>query len=559
MTGPSSNFSEAVAAAIAAEASDAFGLMGAGTIRLTHHLTHDHGLTYHAARHEAGAVGAADGYARVSGRTGVALITWGPALTNTATALTVALRAGSSLVLVAGDSSGVPAERNLFAAGTQRFDQRSFLDLLGVPVVRATPPTASRDVARAFALAREESTPVTLLLPMEYETAASADATAPEARPAPPAIPLDEGALEEAAAVLRTAERPIVIGGRGVIRSGAREEVVKLADSAGALVATTLRAKDMFADHPYNLGIAGGFSPDLVTDLFAQADCVLALGASLNHFTTKRRELFGDATLIHCDVDPEAMRRHGAPSIALRADAKEAATRLAEELQGRSGNGSFRELARAAGLDQGSWSPPFDDLSAPGALDPRAICARLDAVLPAERTVVTDAGAVNEYPASYLSVPEPDALLWVLADFGAIGTGIGPAIGAAVARPDRLTVFLTGDGGLMMSMQELDLAVRDDVPLLIVCLNDRAYGSEFHHMRDDGLPEVPGARFETPDLAEIARAYGCHGERVETLDQLDSLSERLVGLDRPLLLDCLMTQELVPSLLRRHAGPPAEG
>lgn len=558
MTGRSSNFSEAVASAIAAEADVTFGLMGAGTIRLTHHLTRNHGVTYHSVRHEAGAVGAADGYARVSGRTGVAIVTWGPAVTNTATALTVARRAATPLLLVAGDTSGIPVERNLFAAGTQGFDQRSLLDVLGVPVVRARPESAGRDVARAFALAREQNSPVGLFLPVEYETAAAIDAPQPDARPAAAQVPLDEDALAEAAAALDAAERPILIAGRGAIRADAPEAIAALAEATGALLATTLQAKDLFAGHAYNLGVAGGFSPDLPERLFARADCVVAFGAGLNHFTTKRRALFAGATLIHCDVDPEAIVRNGTPSIALRGDAKQAALALARKIEPGEGGAAFREEALAAGLAADSWKPPYDDLSSPGALDPRAVCDRLDAILPTERTVITDAGAVNEYPPSYLSVPEPSALLWLLADFGAIGTGIGPAIGAAVARPDRLSVLLSGDGGLILAMQELDVAVRERIPLLVVCLNDRAFGSEFHHMRDDGLPEVPGARFETPDLAAVARAYGCRGERIEALDQLDSLPEWLEGLDRPLLLDVMMTQELVPSLLRRHAGAPTE-
>jgi thiamine pyrophosphate-dependent acetolactate synthase large subunit-like protein len=106
-------------------------------------------------------------------------------------------------------------------------------------------------------------------------------------------------------------------------------------------------------------------------------------------------------------------------------------------------------------------------------------------------------------------------------------------------------------------MQELDLAVRDRVPLLVVCLNDRAYGSEYHHMLEDGLPDVVGARFETPDLAGIARAMGCAGAQIRSLDELDDLPARLDGLDRPLVLDCLITQEVLPSALRGHMKAPA--
>jgi acetolactate synthase I/II/III large subunit len=553
------SFTAVVAAAIAAEAvTDTFGLMGAGTIRLTHHLTRDHGLAYHAARHEAGAVGAADGYARATGRPGVALTTWGPAVTNTVTAMTTAQRAGSPVVLVAADSSGVPADRNLFAAGTQRFEQQALFELLGVPVVRAHPRTAGRDVARAFSTARETSAPVALLLPMEYETSPASAGLSPtrdDAAPPPPAV--DPDAVAAAAAALLASERPLILAGRGAVRAAARAVLEELADATGALLGTTLRAKDLFADHPFNLGVVGGYSGPLVTDLTGQADCVVSFGAALNPFTTKRRRMFGDAVLIHCDTDPEAIVRHGTPTIALLGDAREAATQLVAAVGWPTNRGSFRAAALAAGLDRHSWRWELDDRSSEGALDPRAICSRLDELLPADRTIVVDAGGIGEYPPAFMSVPEPDALMWLAGDFGAVGTGLAPAIGAALGRPERTTLLLIGDGGFFLAMQELDLAVRDRVPLLVVCLNDRAYGSEYHHMQEDGLPDVVGARFETPDLAGIARAMGCAGAQITSLDELDDLPSRLDGLDRPLVLDCLITREVLPSALRGHMKPPA--
>lgn len=551
------NYTEAVAEGIAgAGVQEAFGLMGAGTIRLTHLLTARHGVRYHAARHEAGVVGAADGYARVTGRTGLAMTTWGPAVTNTATALTVALRARTPLVYVAADSSHVPPQRNLFAAGTQSIDQRALMEMLRIPVVRPNPRTVRADVARAFEMAQLQRTPVALMLAMEYELAEVwGTAAAPNQQPLE--APLDIEALDSAVSALRESERPIILAGRGAVIAGARDALIALAERTGALLATTMRAKDLFLRVPYNLGVAGGYSTPVPTELFGQADCVLAFGASLNPYTTRHQQLFRQARVIQCDVDTEAMSHYGRPHVAVQGDALAVANKLLDALGADQPRTEFRATADAAGLDAETWRLEIEDISSEGALDPRAICRRLDRLLPEERQVAVDAGGMCEHPPPQMTVPSPEALLWLVGDFGAIGTGLAPAIGAAIGRPDRVTVAIIGDGGFFLTMQELDLAVRDRIPLLVVCLNDRAYGSEYHHIREDGLPEdVPGATFETPDLAALAIAMGCEGERITSLDQLDAATARVAALDRPLFLDCMLTRELVPSRLRNHMRAP---
>ena len=148
-----------------------------------------------------------------------------------------------------------------------------------------------------------------------------------------------------------------------------------------------------------------------------------------------------------------------------------------------------------------------------------------------------------------MTFDDPDSLLWMM-DFGAVGAGLGAAIGAAIGRPDRTTVLFIGDGGFFMTMGELDLAIRDRVPLLLVCLNDRAYGSELYHMREMGVP-LDGAFFETPELDAIARAMGADAQRITTLEQLDALTHSFSSLDGPLFLDCIITQDFLPSPLRK--------
>jgi acetolactate synthase-1/2/3 large subunit len=547
-------FPAVVARAIAAEGlTDVFGLMGAGTIQLTHHLSEE-GVTTHAARHEAGAVGAADGYARVSHDVGVCTITWGPALTNALTALTTARRGQTPLVLVVGDSSTMSPQRSPVAAETQAIDQARVLAAFDIPVVRARPDNAAADVAHAFAQARRLSRPIALLLPMEYldrpAWTASVDER-PEASqfaPAPRAV--DDNELLAAARMLSESQRPVILAGRGAAQAEAGDALARLADRSGALLATSLRGVGLFKDHPYNAGVAGGFSAPLVAHLLGRADCVVAFGASLNRFTMKLGQLFPDATIVQCDVDPSALHAYYAADVTVCGDALQVAEALLEKLGEGVGSDGFRAMADEAGLCQDALRFDFPDVSKPGALDPRALCRRLDTLLPRERTVVTDGGQFCEYPVESMSFDEPDSLLWMV-DFGAVGCGLGAAIGAAIGRPDRTTVLFIGDGGFFMTMGDLDLAIRDRVPLLIVCMNDRAYGSELHHMREMGVP-TDAAFFETPELDAVARAMGADAQRVTTVKQLEALAPSFESLDGPLLLDCILTQDILPAPMREH-------
>jgi thiamine pyrophosphate-dependent acetolactate synthase large subunit-like protein len=547
-------FPAVVARAIAAEGvSDVFGLMGAGTIQLTHHLAEE-GVTTHAARHESGAVGAADGFARVAHDVGVCTVTWGPAVTNALTALTTARRGHTPLVFVAGDSSTMPRLRSPFAAGTQGVDQARVLAAFDIPVVRAHPDTAVADVAHAFAQARLHSTPIALLLPMEYLDRPARATSPPEQKSSHAATrpsSADEDALLAVARLLSESQRPLILAGRGAVESQARDALVQLADRTGALLSTSLRAVGLFSGHPYDVGVAGAFAPPVIADLLRQADCVVGFGASMNQFTMMSGTLFPDAAIVQCDVNASALHAYYHADLAVCGDARQVAQALLEKLGDGFGSGSFRAAADQAGLSPASLRHEFPDVSRPGALDPRAVCRRLDNLLPRDRTVVTDAGQFCEYPVESMRFNDPDSLLWMM-DFGAVGAGFGAAIGAAIGRPDRTTVLFIGDGGFFMSMGELDLAVRDRTPLLIVCMNDRAYGSELYHMRDMGVP-LDAAFFDTPELDAVARAMGAHAERVTTLEQLDALAPRFASLDGPLFLDCILTQDFLPTPLRESA------
>ncbi|MFA4926958.1 MAG: thiamine pyrophosphate-binding protein [Patulibacter sp.] len=523
---------EAIAAQLRSEGVGAvFGLMGDGNLKLIPRLAHEE-IPFRGARHESGAVAMSDGYARTTGRVGVCTFTQGPGLTNALTALVSARRGRVPMVVISGDTA-------LSVAGLpQDIEQAPFFAACDIPVQPVRPATAHADVAEAFRRARDEHRPIALNLPTDVQEEEAGDtvvASLPSAVVASPEIV----GLDAAVEAIAKAERPVIIGGRGAVTAGIRDELLALGDRVGALLATSLPANSWFRGHPYAVGIAGGFATDLGRELIGQADCVIAFGASLNHFTSRGGTLFSsDATIVQVDLDDTAFGRYVPTEVGVVGDVGVVARALVERLEPATG---FRTDAIRTEIATSAAATP-DDSDERG-IDPRALSREIAALLPAERQLVVDGGHFMGFPSMDIPVDAPDRFVFTL-DFGSIGLGLGAAIGAAVAHPDRLTVTAIGDGGLMLSLGELDTAVRYKLPMLIVVYNDESYGAEMHFLRMSGLDEKE-SRFETPPLDAVARAMGADGMAVRSLTDLEGVAPLLAaGLDRPLLLDCRITDEV---------------
>jgi len=525
----------AIAQAIANEGTGhVFGLMGSGNLLTTHSLQADHGIPFHNARHEGQGVAAADAYARVTGAVGVCMVTQGPAFTNTLTALVTAHRARTPLLLLAADSSELAPDDRLTAV-LQSIDQDAAAAGLGLSVRRLEPQQCIPALADAFAEARAAQRPIVINVPTQHLTDRYEGPLEARADPVQHADHVDAGQIRAAADALLAARRPVVLAGLGVVRAEAGQDLSRLAAHCGALLATSWRAVSLFAGEEYAVGVSGGFSPPGVAELLEQADCVLAVGVSLNHFTTAKRRLYREATVIHCDADADAFSRFRAADLTVLGDAAEVAGALLGEVSRRRSAAGWR-----ADLDPGDLAGrrrlPLPDDPAGPRLDPRPLCAALDGVLPAERTVVVDGGLFALVVADHVSIPDPRAIVWML-DFLATGGAMGAAVGAALGRPDRLAVLFIGDGGMMMTLGDLDLAIRDRIPMLVIVLNDAAYGAEVQQLRRAGLDDAL-ARFATPDLAAVAEAMGAEGMVIRSLEDVDALRGRLgLGLDGPLVVD----------------------
>ena len=348
--------------------------------------------------------------------------------------------------------------------------------------------------------------------------------------------------IGELVAALARARRPVFIAGRGASRhpKAAREALTGLADRCGALLAVSAAAKGLFVGDPWYLDVSGGFATPLAAELISQADVVVAWGSTLNMWTTRHGRLLGpEATIAQVDLDPGAIGRNRTVHIGVNGDLVSVARACAEawDHHGPAGDGWRTPELQARIASEGRWRDvPYVDESESGRIDPRTLTIALDDLLPDERTVVIDSGNFMGYPSMFLGVPDAQGFCFTQA-FQSIGLGLPSALGAAVARPDRVTVAALGDGGFLMSVAELTTAVRLGLPLLVVVYNDSAYGAEVHHFGPDGHP-LDTVRFPDTDLAAIGRGFGCAGVTVRTGKDLGEVSDWLGGSrTTPLVVD----------------------
>jgi thiamine pyrophosphate-dependent acetolactate synthase large subunit-like protein len=343
---------------------------------------------------------------------------------------------------------------------------------------------------------------------------------------------------------LARARRPVFLAGRGARK--AKEDLKQLSERSGALLATSAVSRGLFNGDPFNLDVSGGFATPAVAELISGADLVIAWGCALSGWTTRHGTLIGaDTTVIQVDANPGALGVHHNIDLGIPSDVATAARALIAELDRRGQRAAgYRTPAVAERLAaEGRWRDvPFKAEAEAGRIDPRTLTIALDDLLPAERTVVTDSGNFMGYPAMFLGVPDEHGFVFTQA-FQSVGLGLATALGAAIARPDRLTVAALGDGGALMGASELETAVRLGLTdLLIVVYDDEAYGAEVHHFGPHG-DSLEHVRFPPADLAAIARGHGYAAATIRREDDLAAVRSWLAGpRDRPMLIDAKVTR-----------------
>jgi thiamine pyrophosphate-dependent acetolactate synthase large subunit-like protein len=503
-------------------------------------------------RHEHCAVGAAMSYARKTADVGVATVTCGPGVTQLITALPAAVRAHLPLVVFAGEA---PLKSSWYNQG---IDQAPLIKATGADYhplhLPERMPIGIRD---AFLQARRERRPVVVGIPFDlqerpWEGPETLPTPSLQLLPRPSPIPPHPDDVASAAQLVASAERVVVFAGLGAVEAKAGPACRALAAKTGGLLTTTLPARGLFHDDLYCIGIAGSFTPEVGLEYLKEADLIIAVGGSLTYHAGGGGQLWPKAKTLHIDVDPRAMRqgqvvaRHH-----LRADARLGVEALTAALPARTK--MWRTEAMASRIRDSKPDSHVFEVE-PGLLDPRDAVEALENLLPADWELVNSSGHCSWFFAQMPSRPQERFLS--IREFGAIGNGISFAMGVAAARLDRTVVLFDGDGSLMMHIQELETIKRQRMKILIIVMNDGAYGSEVHKLRSEGLPE-DGSVFGRPDFAAIARGFGLGGKTVTRLDDLPKLLEEFAAGGSAAVWDFHVSDKVASPTIRR-AHPPGK-
>ncbi|MCI2237042.1 thiamine pyrophosphate-binding protein [Paenibacillus sp. TRM 82003] len=516
----------------------AFGVVGSGNFAVTNALVAN-GVPFTAARHEGGAATMADAYARTSGELAVVTTHQGCGLTNAVTGIAEAAKSRTPLLVLTADTAGSAVRSNF------RIDQDALARSVGaVPERVHSAATALADVVRAVRTARNERRTVVLNLPLDVQAQPVPGGTQGTVPPVPAPDPVRPGrrAVAEFAALLRAAERPVFVAGRGARSAG--PVLRELATRSGALLATSAVANGLFHGEEFDLGISGGFSSPATADLVRGADLIVGWGCTLNMWTMRHGTLIGEgARVVQVDLEDAALGANRPIDLGVLGDVAETAAALLAELPVEPVTG-YRTTEVAERIARGGrWvDVETGDLSTATTIDPRVLSRELDRRLPIDRVVAVDSGNFMGYPSAYLSVPDEQGFCFTQA-FQSVGLGLATAIGAALARPDRLPVLGTGDGGLLMAAAELETVVRLGLPLVVVVYDDAAYGAEVHHFGPTGA-DTSTVVFPDTDFSALARGYGADAVVVRTVADLDALDAWLAGpRTGPFLIDAKIAND----------------
>lgn len=520
-----------------------FGLIGDANMFLVDSFVRNHGGRFVPSAHETGATLMAIGYAAVTGRVGVATVTLGPGLSNTVSALIEGVRGNTPLVLIAGDAGDAEREE------ISRLEQREIVTVTGAGFeqVRA-PETLVEDLAAAFWRAQVERRPIALNVrrdfqwrDVEYRRVVRRVA---ENRAVVPA----SADLDDAIGIIASARRPIVLAGRGAAGADARRAVLALAARLEAPVATTMKAKDLFRGHPHDLGVFGTMSHPAAVDAIGASDCIVAFGASLNHYTASRGTFLRGKRVVQVNLEPSFVGRHARPDAGVVGDPALVAGIMLQWLDTAEvlASGFVRELLADGRLP--ITPAPMPAPTGPGAAIDLATALRcINAAVPRDRVVVSDGGRFLSRAWVDIDVPDPRFHVYAL-NYGSIGMGLAEAVGAAVGAPGRPTLLVTGDGGFMLGgLAEFNTAVRSHCDLIAVVCNDGSYGAEHIQFRNRDMDPTISC-FEWPDFAPVAQALGGNGVTVRTVGDLDAAVDAIATRDRPLLIDVKLDPDHMPSL-----------
>ena len=501
-------------------------------------------------RHEQGAGHAAEGYAHVTGRVGVCMATSGPGATNLVTPIADAHMDSIPMVAITGQ---VPSN----AIGTDAFQEA---DIRGItfPITKHNYLVTKADdipraIAEAFHLA-STGRPGPVLVDISKDALnAKTSFNWPPVMNLPgyhPTTKPNSKRVKEAAERIIAAKKPVLYVGGGVIRSNAAKELLQLAELTQIPVVTTLMARGAFPDsHPQHLGMPGMHGSVAAVGSLQQSDLLIALGTRFDDRVTGQLSSFApDADVIHVDIDPAEIGKNRFAHVPIVGDAKETIIELIAALKdehkaGRAGNYEawWANLNRLRTEYPLGYDHPTD-----GSLSPQYVIERIGAINGPDAIYAAGVGQHQMWAAQFVKYEKPGT--WLNSGgLGTMGYAIPAAMGAKVGAPDKTVWAIDGDGCFQMTNQELATCTLNDIPIKVGLINNNALGmvrqwqSLFYNNRYSNT-DLNSNR--VPDFVKLADAYGCHGLRCETREEVDKTIEKALELnDAPVVIDFVVHKD----------------
>jgi len=571
---PSEAFVETM---VANKVTDMFGIMGSAFMDAMD-IFAPAGIRLVPVVHEQGATHMADGYSRVSGRHGVTIGQNGPGISNCVTGIAAAFWAHTPVVIITPEAGTMGIGLGGFQEGNQLPMFQEHTKYQGHV---CNPARMAEFTGRCFDRAMAEMGPTQLNIPRDYFYG-DIDVEIPQPQRLDRG-PGGENSLNEAADMLAKAEFPVIISGGGVVMADAVEECKELAERLGAPVVNSYLHNDSFpASHPLWCGPLGYQGSKAAMKLMAKADVVLALGSRLGPFGTLPQHGMDywpkDAKIIQVDADHKMLGLVKKISVGICGDAGAAAKALTARLADRSLVCDATRDARAAEIKQekAAWEKELDEWTHekdPFSLDmiseqeaeqgkylhPRQVLRELEKAMPADVMVSTDIGNINSVANSYLRFERPRSFFAAMS-WGNCGYAFPTIIGAKVAAPDRPAVSYAGDGAWGMSMMETLTCVRHNIPVTAVVFHNRQWGAEKKNQVDFYNRRFVAAELENESWADIAKAMGAEGIRVDKLEDVGPALKKAVDMQmnegKTCILEIMCTRELGDPFRRDALSKP---
>lgn len=539
-----------------------FGLIGSATMEMFDALYDAPEIRFIGVHDERTGTHMADGYARASGKAGVILAGQnGPGATNLVTGLAQAAAAFSPVVSIAGALSSAHIYRDAF----QEVDQQSLFK----PVTKKTWTATSADrvpemFREAFRVAlTPRRGPVQLNLPRDVLSAQGnfEESPRPEAYRSQTLPAGAQSSINQAAALLHKAQRPVIIAGGGIKNSEGHAQALALAEALNAPIVTSPGHGDAIPfSHPLNAGQMGPRGNIVASRLVREADVILALGTRIGFNATfySYDNINKDAAIIQVELEPTAIGRFFPVEIGIWADAPTAALQLRDALARLENRKLADEWTTAFQTERSAYLSKRDSDAQIAAqpIHPSGLFKTLRDVLPRDSAITMDAGTLCLQATDALNYWTPKSLFTPL-DFGLVGFSFACGLGVKLAHPDRPVVSLMGDGGFGMTVSEISTAVDYGINTVTVVMNNRCWGAEKAYQRDFFGGRYIGADVSSPPFDKLAELYGAAGFRATTLAETAGAIQAALVCGKPAVVDVAVDPAALYSFRRdsfKHRG-----